>query len=58
MLLSAHVDLEAAIEFLQSGERIGYLLKSRITKIEDLADALERIAHGDAVTIRCWSGNC
>jgi DNA-binding NarL/FixJ family response regulator len=49
LLLSAHVDLETAIEFLQSGERIGYLLKSRITRIEDLADALERIAHGDAV---------
>jgi serine/threonine-protein kinase PknK len=49
LLLSAHVDLETAIEFLQSGERIGYLLKSRIMKIEDLADALERITHGDAV---------
>ena len=49
LLLSAHVDLETAIEFLQSGERIGYLLKSRITKIEDLADALDRITHGDAV---------
>jgi DNA-binding NarL/FixJ family response regulator len=49
LLLSAHVDLETAIEFLQSGERIGYLLKSRITRIADLADALERIAHGDAV---------
>jgi DNA-binding NarL/FixJ family response regulator len=49
LLLSAHVDLETAIEFLQSGERIGYLLKSRITRIGDLADALERITHGDAV---------
>jgi serine/threonine-protein kinase PknK len=49
LLLSAHVELETAIEFLQSGERIGYLLKSRITKTEDLTDALERIANGDAV---------
>jgi DNA-binding NarL/FixJ family response regulator len=49
LLLSAHVDLETAIEFLQSGERIGYLLKSRITKVEDLADALDRITRGDAV---------
>ena len=49
LLLSAHVELETAIEFLQSGERIGYLLKSRITKVEDLADALERITLGDAV---------
>jgi DNA-binding NarL/FixJ family response regulator len=49
LLLSAHVELETAIEFLQSGDGIGYLLKSRITKIEDLTDALERIAHGAAV---------
>jgi DNA-binding NarL/FixJ family response regulator len=49
LLLSAHVELETAIEFLQSGERIGYLLKSRITKVEVLADALERITLGDAV---------
>jgi DNA-binding NarL/FixJ family response regulator len=49
LLLSAHMELETAIEFLQSGEGIGYLLKSRIAKIEDLADALERIADGAAV---------
>jgi DNA-binding NarL/FixJ family response regulator len=49
LLLSAHIELETAIEFLQSGEGIGYLLKSRITKIEDLADAVHRIADGAAV---------
>jgi DNA-binding NarL/FixJ family response regulator len=49
LLLSAHVELETAIDFLQSGERIGYLLKSRILKVEDLTDALERIALGGAV---------
>ena len=49
LLLSAHVELETAIDFLQSGERIGYLLKSRILKVEDLVDALERIALGGAV---------
>jgi DNA-binding NarL/FixJ family response regulator len=49
LLLSAHVELETAIDFLRSGERIGYLLKSRITKVEDLVDALERIALGGAV---------
>jgi DNA-binding NarL/FixJ family response regulator len=49
LLLSAHVELETAIEFLQSGEGIGYLLKDRITKIEHLADALQRIADGSAV---------
>jgi DNA-binding NarL/FixJ family response regulator len=49
LLLSAHVELETAIDFLQSGERVGYLLKSRIMKVEDLVDALERIALGGAV---------
>jgi DNA-binding NarL/FixJ family response regulator len=49
LLLSAHIELETAIEFLQSGEGIGYLLKDRITRIEDLADALQRIADGAAV---------
>jgi serine/threonine-protein kinase PknK len=49
LLLSAHVELETAIDFLQSGERIGYLLKSRIMKVEDLVDALERVAAGGAV---------
>lgn len=49
LLLSAHVELETAIDFLQSGERIGYLLKSRILRVEDLVDALERIALGGAV---------
>lgn len=49
LLLSAHVEVEIAIDFLRSGERIGYLLKSRIMKVDDLVDALERIALGGAV---------
>jgi serine/threonine-protein kinase PknK len=49
LLLSAHVELETAIDFLQGGERIGYLLKNRILKVADLVDALERIALGGAV---------
>jgi DNA-binding NarL/FixJ family response regulator len=49
LLLSAHVELETAIDFLQSGERIGYLLKNRILKVGDLVDALERIAVGGTV---------
>ena len=49
LLLSAHVELDTALEFLGEGERIGYLLKSRIMKIEDLIDALERIADGGTV---------
>jgi DNA-binding NarL/FixJ family response regulator len=49
LLLSAHVELETAIDFLRGGERIGYLLKGRIMKVADLVDALERIALGGTV---------
>ena len=49
LLLSAHIELETAIDFLSIGERIGYLLKDRIVKVDDLVDALERIALGGAV---------
>ena len=49
LLLSAHVELETTIDLLNSGDRIGYLLKTRILKVADLTDALERIADGGAV---------
>jgi DNA-binding NarL/FixJ family response regulator len=49
LLLSAHVELETAIDFLEGGERLGYLLKSRILKVEELIDALNRIAEGGTV---------
>jgi DNA-binding NarL/FixJ family response regulator len=49
LLLSAHVDVETTIELIHGGERIGYLLKSRIAGGEDLVDALRRIQAGDSV---------
>ena len=49
LLLSAHVEVETAIDLLEGGERIGYLLKSRGLKVVDLVDALERIAEGGSV---------
>jgi DNA-binding NarL/FixJ family response regulator len=49
LLLSAFVELETAIDLLDSGERIGYLLKDRIMKRADVIDALERIADGGCV---------
>src|SRR5262249_42172231 len=42
-------EIETAIDLLQNGERIGYLLKSRVMRAADLVDALERIAGGGAV---------
>jgi DNA-binding NarL/FixJ family response regulator len=49
VLLSAHVDVEHAMELLASGHSIGYLLKSRVTDVADFIDTLQRIAKGASV---------
>ena len=49
LVLSAHVDVEHAMELLASGRSIGYLLKSRVTDVADFIDTLERIAKGASV---------
>ena len=49
LVLSAHVEVEHAMELLASGQRIGYLLKSRITDVEDFIETVERIAKGGSV---------
>ena len=47
--LSAHVQVERATALLASGERSGYLLKSRVTDVDDFVDTLERIVKGASV---------
>jgi DNA-binding NarL/FixJ family response regulator len=49
LLLSAHVEVEHAMDLLGSGERSGYLLKSRITDVDELMDTVERIVRGGSV---------
>jgi serine/threonine-protein kinase PknK len=49
LILSAHVDVEQAMELLASGRGIGYLLKSRVTDVADFINTLERIANGASV---------
>jgi serine/threonine-protein kinase PknK len=49
LLLSAHVEIETAIDLLEGGKGIGYLLKSRVMKVADMVDALQRIADGGSV---------
>jgi DNA-binding NarL/FixJ family response regulator len=49
LVLSAHVDVEHAIELLAGGQSVGYLLKSRVTDVADFIDTLGRIAKGAAV---------
>jgi DNA-binding NarL/FixJ family response regulator len=49
LLLSAHVEVEEAMELLMSGERAGYLLKTRVTAVADVVETVERIAQGGSV---------
>ncbi|MCY1143124.1 response regulator transcription factor [Actinoplanes sp. Pm04-4] len=49
LVLSAYADVDQAMELLASGQRIGYLLKSRITDVTEFLAAVERIAGGGSV---------
>ena len=49
LVLSAFVEVEHAVELLASGERSGYLLKSRVTDVDDFIETLRRIARGGSV---------
>jgi len=49
LVLSAHVDVEHAMDLLASGRRSGYLLKSRVTDIDEFIQTLERIVNGGSV---------
>jgi DNA-binding NarL/FixJ family response regulator len=49
LVLSAHVDIEDAMELLASGRRIGYLLKSRVTDVADFIESVESIAKGASI---------
>ena len=46
LVLSAHVEVEHAMDLLASGERSGYLLKSRVTDVDEFVETLERIVRG------------
>ena len=49
LVLSAHAEVEPAMELLATGQRIGYLLKSRVTDVEEFIETLERIVKGGSV---------
>jgi serine/threonine-protein kinase PknK len=49
VVLSAHVEVDEAMELLASGERLGYLLKSRVTDVARFIDTVERIASGGSI---------
>ena len=49
LVLSAYVEVEHAVELLASGQGVGYLLKSRVTDMQEFAGTVERIAKGASV---------
>ncbi|HEY8755508.1 MAG TPA: response regulator transcription factor [Candidatus Dormibacteraeota bacterium] len=49
LVLSAHVEVEHAMELLASGRRTGYLLKHRVTDVDDFLETLDRIIKGGSV---------
>jgi DNA-binding NarL/FixJ family response regulator len=49
LVLSAHVEVEHAMELLAGGERSGYLLKSRVTDVDDFLETIQRVAGGGSV---------
>ncbi|HEY4409367.1 MAG TPA: response regulator transcription factor [Acidimicrobiia bacterium] len=49
LVLSAHVETTHAMELLAEGSRIGYLLKRRVTDVEEFLDTLGRIVRGACV---------
>jgi len=49
VVLSAHVEVDEAMELLAGGERLGYLLKSRVTNVTEFIQTVERITAGASV---------
>ena len=49
VVLSAHVEVEDATELLSTGGRVGYLLKGRVTDVDEFAETLIRVARGGTV---------
>src|SRR4051812_593170 len=49
LVLSAHVEVDHAMELLAGGHAVGYLLKSRVTDVADFLDTLARVARGGSV---------
>ena len=49
LILSAHVEVTEAMTLLATGRGSGYLLKSRISELDDFLDAVARISRGGSV---------
>jgi DNA-binding NarL/FixJ family response regulator len=49
VVLSAHIEVTEAMDLLAAGERLGYLLKSRVTDVADFIETVGRITAGASV---------
>jgi DNA-binding NarL/FixJ family response regulator len=49
LLLSAHIEVDHAMDLVAAGERSGYLLKRRVTDIDEFLATLDRIVKGGCV---------
>jgi DNA-binding NarL/FixJ family response regulator len=49
IVLSAYIDVDDAMELLAEGERLGYLLKSRVTDVVEFVRTVEQVAAGASV---------
>jgi len=49
LVLSAHIELEHAMDLLGAGRGIGYVLKSRLADVDELCQTLDRISLGGSV---------
>jgi serine/threonine-protein kinase PknK len=49
LVLSAYVDVNHAMELLASGNRLGYLLKRRVTAMDEFVDTVRRLLNGGSV---------
>jgi DNA-binding NarL/FixJ family response regulator len=49
LVLSAHVEVDEATELLAGGIGVGYLLKSRVTHVEEFLQSVERLLRGGSV---------
>jgi DNA-binding NarL/FixJ family response regulator len=57
VVLSTHVEADQAMDLLAGGERLGNLLKSRVTDVEEFIETVRRINAGASVVDPPWYAN-
>ena len=55
IVLSAHVEVDEAMDLLAGGSRLGYLLKTRVTDVDEFLTTVQRIAAGPRWSTPRWS---